>query len=318
MTEASHAIGALLALESVSTILSRRRAHVPRSGGEIIRRAERPPRLATETYLSSSPRYRTASKASPIRLYLEPEPDAPLLPSFADFQLPPLPSTSAGISTSPQLTLPEGHVDPFAALHPPMAPVDYSFGQPLELVAENAPQGGLSSLFEMQLGGSAYNGGTQQPFMDPLFGFNAISPGRVDGQDSGLELATDDGMFWSAFLSPPNPIAAPEMDGEASTSPNAPTPRRGRIMVAATGVATRHGSPAAQDGGESSAGPSKAWPVWNPAEKDSGITVETVADHQPGLAGESSPSAFLSVDSEADPPAAYSYRHTRARQHAQN
>jgi hypothetical protein len=197
------------------------------------------------------------------------------------------------MSTSPQLTLPDGHVDPFDALHPPMAPIDYNFGQPLDLVAENAPQGGLSSLFEMHLGGPAYNGGVQQPFVDPLFGFSAFSPGRVDGQDSGLQLATDDGMFWSAFLSPPNPIAS-EADGETLTSPNAPTPRRGRIMVAATGVATRHGSPAPQNGAESSAGPSKAWPVWNPAEKDSGITIETVADHPPGLAGKFAPSAFPS------------------------
>ncbi|ORY90096.1 fungal-specific transcription factor domain-domain-containing protein [Leucosporidium creatinivorum] len=192
------------------------------------------------------------------------------------------------MTASPPLALPEAQIDPFDTLPPPMAPAEYGFG--------------LNSLFEMQLGGPAYNGSVQQPFMDPLFGFSAFSPGRVDGQDSGLQLATDDGMFWSAFLSPPNPIATAELDatgdlnGDSSTSLNAPTPRRGRIMVAATGVATRHGSPAPQEeGGESLAGPSKAWPVWNPAEKDSGITVETVADHPPGLAGEIDEDVRMSI-----------------------
>lgn len=219
-----------------------------------------------------NPNHQSVSHFIPPRFRTDP------LPSRFDFQLSGYPSSS---SSAMQMSPAHGGLPQTSQA---FTPNFNQFDQPY--VGSNDPHG-LNALFDPAIlpgpvGAATYNFGGELPFGT---NFCAISPegSHALEMDAGLQLATDDSMFWSTFLSP----QALNTDALGGAVARPASPHRGRIMITAAGLATRHGSPSAPEVEPAGAVP-PVWPVWNPEGKDSGIMVDQVAQvaEQPGYGGE--------------------------------
>lgn len=199
-------------------------------------------------------------------------------------------------SSSTQAQEPLGGLPPLPSL-PTMTSASYGFQSNSIVPMANfdgfdsglsSNMSGLGTFYDLATNlDSGFSSTDKSPMNSFLGGMCAISP-----ENSGPHLSfddfmlqTDNDMFWAKFATPPGMSTAGGVNlGQLSKAIKTPK----RLMLAAGGLATRHGSPAAEGDSAPRGENASTWPmVWDPTAEDRELDVDATVEHtEPQSLGE--------------------------------